>query len=167
MSAPDAGSPADPDPTELRVGDADRNAAVDALSQHLSAGRLDLDEFGTRSAQINTARTAREITAVFADLPAPHPTLSTAVAPPAPVQRSGGIAVPPPRSPAVGDDRSTPQKIVAGVSAVSGVVAVILFFALQGVWAQAWLVFLMIPAVGLISNAIWGDDKDKDRRERD
>src|ERR1700712_5956996 len=63
------------DPEQVRIGDADRNAAVDALGEHMTTGRLDLDEYGTRSALANTARTVGDLHALFADLPAPHPVL--------------------------------------------------------------------------------------------
>ena len=74
------------DPSNLRIGDAERNSAMDALGEHLSSGRIDLDEFGTRSAQVTQARTVADLRALFIDLPAPHPTLpGPAPAPPAPV----------------------------------------------------------------------------------
>src|ERR1700712_3995935 len=59
----------------VRIGDADRNAAVDALGEHLTTGRLDLEEYGTRSALANAARTVGDLHTLFADLPAPHPVL--------------------------------------------------------------------------------------------
>ncbi|WP_222618593.1 DUF1707 domain-containing protein [Nakamurella sp. PAMC28650] len=62
-------------PTDVRVGDAERNSAVTALGDHMASGRLDLDEYGSRSAVAGAARTAGELQALFADLPAPHPVL--------------------------------------------------------------------------------------------
>ncbi|GAA4793048.1 hypothetical protein GCM10023200_30910 [Actinomycetospora chlora] len=60
---------------DLRVGDADRTAALDALGVHLGAGRLDVDEFGDRSERAAVAVRRSEIEALFHDLPAPHPPL--------------------------------------------------------------------------------------------
>ena len=71
MTAPSPGS----DPSNLRIGDAERNSAMDALGEHLSSGRIDLDEFGTRSAMVSQARTVADLRAQFTDLPAPHPVL--------------------------------------------------------------------------------------------
>lgn len=42
---------------------------------HLDAGRLQVDEFVARFAGVAGATTAAEVAALFADLPAPHPTL--------------------------------------------------------------------------------------------
>ncbi|GAA4905045.1 uncharacterized protein DUF1707 [Actinomycetospora succinea] len=68
----------------LRVGDADRTAALDALGDHLAAGRLDVDEFGDRSARAAVAVHRVDLAELFTDLPAPHPTLPEAPRPPAP-----------------------------------------------------------------------------------
>ena len=57
-----------------RIGDAERERAVARLGQHVGAGRLDLAEFESRSASVYAARTAADLDAVFADLPAGHAT---------------------------------------------------------------------------------------------
>lgn len=58
----------------MRVGTADRQAAMDALADHFAQGRLDPDEFGERSAAAYAARTAGELEDLFRDLPpAPRP----------------------------------------------------------------------------------------------
>lgn len=59
---------------ELRIGDQEREAAVAALGEHFAAGRIDKDEYDERSAVAWTARTKRELTPLFADLPEPSPT---------------------------------------------------------------------------------------------
>ena len=56
-------------PGDLRVSDADRDRAVAELSEHFQAGRLTLEEFDERSGQALRARTARELTGLFTDLP--------------------------------------------------------------------------------------------------
>ena len=141
------------DPAAVRVGDAERNAAVTALGEHMATGRLDLDEYGTRSAQANTARTVGDLQALFADLPAPHLALpGTAVVPvtarPAFVaaQAATGSAV------ATSDDRSRAQKFVAAASAGSAIIALVLFFA-TGMW---WW-FLLIPLISTVAGSVWGD----------
>jgi hypothetical protein len=57
-------------PGDLRVSDADRDRAVAQLSEHYQAGRLTLEEFDERSGQALQAKTARELTGLFSDLPA-------------------------------------------------------------------------------------------------
>lgn len=74
-------------PGDLRVSDADRDRAVSELSEHFQAGRITADEFEQRSGQALQARTARDLAALFADLPrspacAPQPAVSPGQAPP-------------------------------------------------------------------------------------
>jgi hypothetical protein len=54
---------------ELRVSDADRDLAIAELSEHFQTGRLTQEEFDDRSARALQARTGRELTELFADLP--------------------------------------------------------------------------------------------------
>ena len=63
-----------------RIGDAERAEAQRALQDHLNAGRSTLDACRSPSSWSDSpgvadAVTAAEIAALFADLPAPHPTL--------------------------------------------------------------------------------------------
>ena len=59
----------------IRIGTAERTAAMKALDEHLAAGRLQIEEYGERSALAVNAATAPELAALFHDLPAPHPPL--------------------------------------------------------------------------------------------
>ena len=102
----------------MRVGTADRQAAMDALADHFAQGRLDPDEFGERSAAAYAARTAGELEDLFHDLP-PTPW------PPAPPPAAGLTTAPhgaPPLHPApygveptTGIPYSDRQKAVAGL----------------------------------------------------
>jgi hypothetical protein len=67
-------------PGDLRVSDADRDRAVAQLSEHFQAGRLTLEEFDERSGQALRAKTARELTDLFTDLPAAQAGTAGAVA---------------------------------------------------------------------------------------
>lgn len=60
-------------PDGIRIGNDERAAAIKALDEHMSAGRLDPDEYGQRVAQASVARTREGIDELFTDLPAPHP----------------------------------------------------------------------------------------------
>ncbi|MEV6409978.1 DUF1707 domain-containing protein [Kribbella sp. NPDC051718] len=53
----------------LRIGDAERDRAVEQLSDHFVAGRLTQEEFEERSDQATKARYADEVELLFADLP--------------------------------------------------------------------------------------------------
>ena len=57
----------------LRISDAEREAAVNALGEHFAAGRLTREEYDERSERAYAARTAAEVAPLFTDLPAPHP----------------------------------------------------------------------------------------------
>jgi Domain of unknown function (DUF1707) len=54
---------------EMRASDADRDLAIAELSEHFQTGRLTQDEFDERSARALQARTGRELSELFADLP--------------------------------------------------------------------------------------------------
>lgn len=146
------------DPSNIRIGDAERNSAMDALGEHLSSGRIDLDEFGTRSAMVSQARTVADLRAQFTDLPAPHPVLPG----PAPAIRAAY------ESPANSqydvarptDTRTVAQRMAGTAVAASGIIAAILFFALH----LPWYIFLLPALVGVITGAWWGGDGGKDRR---
>lgn len=69
-----------PDPS-LRIGDAERNEAAEALSQHYSAGRLDDSELKERLDRAMGAKTGADLTGLMTDLPpldgaAPQPPVS-------------------------------------------------------------------------------------------
>ncbi|HEX4700895.1 MAG TPA: DUF1707 domain-containing protein [Pseudonocardiaceae bacterium] len=140
---------ADLQPSEIRIGDTEREGALTALGEHMGAGRLDIDEYAERSAKVATAKTRGELLALFTDLPAPHPTFGAAKAPTpvapvsssAPVPRSGGSAVP------------FGQRIMAAAVPLAGIAAVVLFFSLH-----TWLFFLLPAAVMLVGGAVWGDE---------
>lgn len=125
---------------------------MDALGEHLSSGRIDLDEFGTRSAQVSQARTVADLRALFVDLPAPHPTLPG----PTPAIRPATDypAAPPSsqydRSP---DQRTPAQRFAAVALALSGIVSLLLFFVLK-----TWVVFLIPAVIGVLTSSLWGNN---------
>jgi len=55
--------------SDIRVGDADRDATATQLREHYAAGRLTLDELNERLEQIFAARTRADLNAVMRDLP--------------------------------------------------------------------------------------------------
>ncbi len=56
----------------IRVGTAEREAAMKALGKHMETGHLEVDEYTERINRAATARTAAELDDLFADLPLPH-----------------------------------------------------------------------------------------------
>lgn len=130
---------------ELRIGDTERESALAALGEHMSEGRLDIDEYGERTAKVAASKTRGELLALFDDLPAPHPAF-------------GGIsaAAPPPSQPAEPNPAQPARAVRRGYRALvplTAVIAVALFLLVH-----TWLVFLLPAAVLVVGGAIWGDD---------
>ena len=61
-----------PEP-HLRAADADRTAVAGVLGEHMSAGRLTLEEYDERLARVWAAKTYGELDQLTADLPATIP----------------------------------------------------------------------------------------------
>ena len=125
-----------------------------ALGEHMSAGRLDVDEYGERSARVVAAKTRGELLDVFSDLPDPRPVFGEQPVPqpaatPATAGGPGSAEVAKPEENQVG------QRIAAAIVPFSAIVAVILFFA---VW-HVWWVFMLPAAAAVISGAILGENR--------
>jgi hypothetical protein len=62
-----------PGPLPQRIGDAERDKAVEYLRDHLAEGRLDQWEFDERLTKALTAKTQADLDPLFRDLPGPKP----------------------------------------------------------------------------------------------
>lgn len=71
----------------MRIGDLERDAAADRLSENFAQGRLDHGEFNERLDAIWSARTRADLDQLFYDLPRPAATQRAAR--PVPVVRRG------------------------------------------------------------------------------
>jgi hypothetical protein len=58
--------------SQLRIGDAEREAAVAALGEHYAAGRLTKVEYDERAERAWSARTSAQLWPLFTDLPRPE-----------------------------------------------------------------------------------------------
>jgi hypothetical protein len=146
--------------TDLRIGDADREAAVAALGDHLSAGRLTIDEYGERTAKATSARTYAQLLDLFTDLPSPHPAPAADVLKPAAetplVPTATAVPVP------VRGGRLAPR-IVRGLGWISGMVWFILL--VTGHPQFWWLIF--VPAIFYVfASQVWPTEADEQRRRR-
>ena len=56
----------------VRASSEERDAAIRALGEHLTAGRLDMAEYTERVDGATAARTVGELDVLFVDLPEPH-----------------------------------------------------------------------------------------------
>ncbi len=113
-----------------------------ALGEHMSVGRIDIDEFGERSAKITAAKTRGELSEVFLDLPEPHPLFDapkTAVS-----------------------ERVKPASPLAGISPaqrVTGAILPILFIAsiaLIVTTGVTWWFILVPIGISALGEGIWG-----------
>lgn len=77
----------------LRIGTAERESAVRLLSDHMSEGRLSLEEYEERMSAALESVTRADLKALFTDLPPPYPLF---MAPPPPM-----VTLPPPSGPPV------------------------------------------------------------------
>ncbi|MEU0470668.1 DUF1707 domain-containing protein [Amycolatopsis sp. NPDC006131] len=136
---------------DLRIGDNDRESALKALGEHLSAGRLDLDEYGDRSAKVTAARTRRDLAELFADLPEPHPVFEQP-------RQAKAVEKKPDRPPRQWSDRPLPQRVAAAAVPFLWVAAIVLAFA-TSTW---WWVAMPFVFTAAASN-FWGSDWEKHR----
>ena len=118
----------------IRIGTAEREAATAALGEHLAAGRLDIDEYGDRSAHAALARTRSELVALFADLPQPHPPFMT----PQPVRPDTAWQARPRL-------QRTGPPLVARVGMALPLLALVMLLAFH-----LWFLFLLIPLSGML-----------------
>ncbi|WP_285751676.1 NINE protein [Lentzea sp. NBRC 105346] len=101
-------------PEHHRIGNQQREEAINALNDHFAAGRVDISEYENRVTRATTAQTYQELADLFSDLPHPHPpflapptpppfpTMTMAPPPPPPYTPAPGFATPPPPPPPPG-----------------------------------------------------------------
>lgn len=136
----------------MRVGDAEREEALRALGEHMSAGRLDLDEYGDRSAKVSATKTFGDLLALFADLPRPHPRLPEPVEAPKPAHTSKEMAP-------SWQNRPLAHRLYSALIPISAIVALVLFLTLT----RVWFVFLLPAVVIVLGGALFGNDWNRDR----
>lgn len=131
-----------------RVGDAERDSAIEALNEHWRAGRLDPAEHERRTTKAHSAVTRADLDELFADLPGRS---LARVADQAPVEttRGGGLF---PAGSWVGQHRDT-------LMALAPFVALVGFFTL----GREWMWFLLIPVLGVV---LYAGDGGRDGRHR-
>jgi TM2 domain-containing membrane protein YozV len=97
----------------LRIGTAEREAAVRILSDHMSEGRLTLEEYEERVAVALEARTQADLKPLFTDLPPPHPAFMMAPPPMLPPPTGPPMYYPPAPPPMAG--MSDKNRVAAGI----------------------------------------------------
>ncbi|MEU4801932.1 DUF1707 domain-containing protein [Actinosynnema sp. NPDC023587] len=118
---------------DIRIGDAEREQALRLLGEHLGEGRLDVEEYGDRSARVTTAKTRAELLALFDDLPAPRPVF-------------GRVAPLPSVTPAPRGGFWLDQRLTRAIVPAVGIVCVAVFF----LGLRNPLIFLLVPLVAVL-----------------
>jgi hypothetical protein len=113
----------------MRVSDADRDSAMTALGEHMSTGRLTVDEYGDRAARVSTAKTRADVLGLFTDLPQPRPNLSGVAA---------QVVTPTPLTPPVVRGRAGLGWALVPLVPLSWVAAIVL-----GSATGHWVIFLL------------------------
>jgi hypothetical protein len=122
------------DPGSVRASDADREAVVQALRQHATAGRLDADELDARLESALAAHTHGELAALVDDLP--------------------GVSVPRPERP---PDRRVERLWVAhraGLATLFFVVCVVVWL-LSGADGHFWPAWVILASFMALAPKAW------------
>ncbi|WP_020497447.1 DUF1707 SHOCT-like domain-containing protein [Sciscionella marina] len=146
---------------KLRVSDTERESAISALGDHMAAGRIDVEEYGQRSARVTTARTRGDVLREFADLPDPKPAFLTDPL------GTGGFDAGRTGTPAPGQRPKSLARQGMGLPAILGVaaIAVIGLTVLSVVLHHAGFLFILIPVLVIVSRARQGSNRpDQHRR---
>ena len=144
-------------PADIRVSNEERDEAVATLGVHMSTGRLELSEYEERCGRAVAARTRGELEALFTDLPAPHPDLSSAAPPGQLIQKAGQLVSPPTRGKKM-ELAETPAskalEMVAGFAFLFGIPTAILLTIFLGQWWLFIPVGFVIMVAGGTSDAM-------------
>lgn len=148
---------------EMRIGDTEREQALAALGEHMSAGRLTIDEYGERSAKVTAARTRGELLELFTDLPDPKP---GAVPRPQSAATTAQLPVTAPEA-KVEKRSNAPRISMAAIAAASWPVCIAI-----GLLTEKWIVMAIPFLLSWFIGSLFGgrghhDDRDHGRRERD
>jgi hypothetical protein len=142
----------------MRIGDTEREQALAALGEHMSAGRLDIDEYGERSAKVTAARTRGELHALFNDLPDPKPGS-------APTPHPAAAPQPPAAVPEAKVEKrnNAPRISMAAIAAASWPVCIAI-----GLVTEKWIVMAIPVLLSWFIGALFGGrHHDDHRRDRD
>lgn len=169
-------------PVPQRIGDAERDRAIDLLRDHMAAGRLNNEEFDERLGVALSAKTSADLDPLFTDLPGPRPgqaMTKPSSGPGAGPRRDVPVS---PVPPVPAEPRLSPRERHPGLAALAGVIWPITILAITFIpwlgWQHFWwLVFIPIMITGAFGRGehqrrdherrrIERDQRELDRRRR-
>jgi hypothetical protein len=138
----------------IRISQAERDQAISMLGVHLSTGRLELPEFEDRCKKAAAARTKYEVELLFGDLPLPHPDLTLATRPTAPIQVPGQLAGKDVNSKQASELNETPFSSAMGATA-----GALLLLGIPGaialtIWLGMWWILLSVIAIIVLTSGL-------------
>ena len=141
---------------EIRISDTERETAINALGEHMSSGRLDITEYGDRSAKATAARTRGELVELFADLPEPKPRFDA----PAPVK----VDTPAPAPVEPKKWSGVPKEITGPIIGVSWVAAMFVGPSIHAPWMFGAAIAVSI-VMGSLTRKGSHDERHEQRKE--
>lgn len=132
-------------PVPQRIGDAERDRAVECLQEHMAQGRLTQDEFDERITAALAAKVQADLDPLFVDLPEPRPSRPQPATPPPAPTWAATPAVRPNAVPAA-PGRGY-EAVLATIAAVAWPATLIILFA-TGAWHLWWLIFIPMFVTG-------------------
>ena len=134
--------------TQIRIGDAERDAAAAALGEHYAAGRLTKDEYDERIDRVWAAKYEDELVPLFSDLPRRR---SPAGSPRGAVTTTGN-GLTGPGQPA----RFHPLMLLAPI-AVAGIIAAVIFSGVP--WLLLLFFFWFFGGMGRRRHRHWAHSR--------
>lgn len=152
------------EPVPQRIGDAERDRAIEWLREHRVQGRLDETEFDERLTAAMSAKTSSDLDPLFSDLPDPRPGLALATTPgfTAPLNATpAGLDLTPPTTQAASSGKKWNTALVVA-SSIAWPLTLLLLFATS--WSYWWLIFIPI-AISSIAGKNHQDSGQTPRRD--
>lgn len=148
-----------------RIGDAERDRAVELLREHMAAGRLTTEEFDERLGAALTARTSLDLDPLFTDLPGPRPDQGLATTSPYPTPPwSAGVTTPSPAGASAPVPAAAERNpLLTGLTAAIWPITILLIFILPDGWGNFWWL-IFIPVI--ISSVLGKNSHDRREQER-
>ncbi len=110
----------------------------------MSVGRIDIDEFGERSARVTAAKTRGELSEIFLDLPEPHPGFDE--------PKNAVVEGEPGRQPSPFGNLSPAQRVMGALMPLIFIASIALIITTNVSWF-----FILVPiGISAVGQGIWG-----------